>query len=280
LMVQDVYTREVRAKALLNKDQSTVNEAARQLIPELVDHKQDYSITTDKGKEFSTLDAAIPEQAGHREKKSMNDISVLDRAMQTLKKDMAADVADGSAGNWVEALPGAVEAHNSRPHAAVYGPPEKAEQNGVRDFRVLQDNARKFQFHRDAQRRKKSELQQAGAFRAPTDNRRSFEPQFGNVQMLGDRRRDDSPDKVRNTGRGEYLLKEVQAVPSTSANAAGRLTDKNLPRKSRLQEKAKDMEAYISDLGGRIQLNSLERNLRRGAVDNLYKTMQKKQKYK
>ena len=80
---------------------------------------------------------------------------------------------------------------------------------------------------------------------------------------------------MRNTGRGEYLLKEVQVVPRSSTNAAGRLTDKNLPRKTRLQEKAKDMEAYISDIGGRIQLNSLERNLRRGAADNLYKTMQK-----
>ena len=84
LMVQDVYTREVRAKAIPNKDQATVNEAAKQLIPELVDQKQDYSITTDKGKEFNNLDAAIPEQAGHREKKSMNNSSVLDRAMQTL----------------------------------------------------------------------------------------------------------------------------------------------------------------------------------------------------
>jgi len=68
---------------------------------------------------------------------------------------MAADVADGSAGNWVEALPGAVEAHNSRSDAAVYGPPEKVEENGVQDFRVLQDNARKFQFNRNAQLRKK-----------------------------------------------------------------------------------------------------------------------------
>ena len=97
--------------------------------------------------------------------------------------------------------------------------------------------------------------------------------------MLGDKRRDDPPDKVRNTGSGEYLLKEAQAVPRTSANAAGRLTDKDIPRKTRLREKAKDMEAYISDLGGRIQLNSLERNLRRGAADNLYKTMQKKMNY-
>jgi len=119
LMVQDVYTREVRAKAIPNKDQATVNEAAKQLIPELVDQKQDYSITTDKGKEFNNLDAAIPEQAGHREKKSMNDISILNRAMQALRRDMAAGVADGDAANWVQALPDAVEAHNSRTHAAV-----------------------------------------------------------------------------------------------------------------------------------------------------------------
>ena len=87
----------------------------------------------------------------------MNDISVLDRAMQTLKRDMAADVADGDATNWVQALSGAVEAHNSRPHAAVYGPPEKVEENGVQDFRILQDNARKFKFNRNAHMRTKKQ---------------------------------------------------------------------------------------------------------------------------
>ncbi len=275
LLISDVYTREVRAKPLPNKTPSAVNEATQELIPELVDGKQDYSITTDKGREWSNLDAAIPGQAIHREKQSMNDISVLDRAMQTLKKDMAGDVADGSASNWVEALPEAVEAHNSRPHAAVYGPPEKVEENGVQDFKVLQSNAQKFLFNRNAQQRKKNALSEAGAFRAPTKNRRSFEPQYGNVQMLGARKRDDPPDKVRNTGTGQFLLKEVQAVPRGSIDAAGRLTDKNLPRKIRLQERAKDLEAYISDIGGQIQLNSLERTLRRGGVDDLYKTMRK-----
>jgi hypothetical protein len=276
LLINDVYTREVRAKPLPNKTPAAVNEAAQQLIPELVDGKQDYSITTDKGREWSNLDAAIPGQAVHREKQSMNDISVLDRAMLSLKQDMAADVADGSASNWVQALPEAVEAHNSRPHAAVFGPPEKVEENGVQDFKVLQSNAQKFLFNRNAQQRKKNALQESGAFRAPTKNRRSFEPQYGNVQMLGARKRDDPPDKVRNTGTGEFLLKEVQAVPKGSIDAAGRLTDKNVPRRLRLQERAKDLEAYISDIGGgQIQLNSLERTLRRGGVDDLYKTMRK-----
>ena len=197
--------------------------------------------------------------------------------MQTVKKDMAGDVANGDASNWVDALPGAVEAHNSRPHSTTYVAPSAVEETPVADFRILQDNARKFSFNRNAQQRKKTALQEAGAFRAPTKNTRSFEPQYGDVQVLGGRRAGDPPDKVRNTGQGEYLLKEIQPVLRGSANAAGRLTDKNLPRKLRLQERAKDLEAYISDIGGQIALNSLERVLRRGEIDNLYSTMRKNQ---
>ena len=129
--MNDVYTREVRAKVLPNKTPSVVNAAAQGLIPELVEGKQNYSIPTDKRREFSALEQAIPEQAVHREKQSKNDISVLDRAMQSLKRDMAGDVADGSSANWFAAVKPAVESHNSRPHSVVYGPPEKVEETGV-----------------------------------------------------------------------------------------------------------------------------------------------------
>ena len=71
------------------------------------------------------MEQAIPEQAVHKEKQSMNDISVLDRAMQTVKKDMAGDVAGGDAANWVQALGPAVKAHNDRPHSTTYVPPSK-----------------------------------------------------------------------------------------------------------------------------------------------------------
>ena len=39
LMLQDVYTREVRAKPLLNKKPETVNAAMRSLMPTLVEEK-------------------------------------------------------------------------------------------------------------------------------------------------------------------------------------------------------------------------------------------------
>ena len=77
----------------------------------------------------------------HREK-GTNDISVLDRAMQTVKQDRAAAVADGDARNWVDVLPMAVDAHNNRPHSTVYGTPETIEERPEKGFRVLQEIAR------------------------------------------------------------------------------------------------------------------------------------------
>ena len=117
LLLADVYSREIKAKTLLNKRPETVNAAMRELVPTLVQDKQDYSITTDKGKEFSKLEeGGIPAEAVHREKKGVNDISIIDRAMQGVKQDQAAIAADGDAQNWVGALPQAVDAHNKRPH--------------------------------------------------------------------------------------------------------------------------------------------------------------------
>ena len=66
------------------------------------------------------------------------------------------------------------------------------------DFRILQDNARKFSFNRNAQQRKKTALQDAGAFRAPTENTRSFEPQFGDVQVLGNETGAQVMDQIRS----------------------------------------------------------------------------------
>jgi len=88
LMVNDVYTREVKAVPIANKRPETINDTMRQIIPTLVDDKKDFAITTDSGKEFSRLEeGGISAQAVHRSKKGTNDISVLDRAMQTVKQD-------------------------------------------------------------------------------------------------------------------------------------------------------------------------------------------------
>ena len=186
LMIADVYTREVRAKTLTNKRPETVNAAMQDLLPDLVEDTTNFAISTDAGQEFSRLDeGGISAGAVHRAKKGTNDIAVLDRAMQTVKQDSAAAVADGDAKNWVEALPLAIDAHNKRPHSAVFGPPENVESVPAQDFRVLQANARKGLLNRNSQLSKSNTLKEAGAFRAPLPSKRSFEPRYGDVQLLG-----------------------------------------------------------------------------------------------
>ena len=105
--------------------------------------------------------------------------------MQTVKVDPAVAVASGSAKKWVEGLDLAVDAHNARPHSAVHGAPRDVGKQPTQDFRVLQDNAKKGLLNRNAQLSKSKALREVGAFRVPIPSKRSFEPRYGDVQMLG-----------------------------------------------------------------------------------------------
>ena len=159
-----------------------------------------------------------------------------------------------------------IVAHNARPHSAVFGAPENVEAIPEQDFRVLQSNARKGLLNRNSQLSKSNALKEAGAFRAPMPSKRSFEPCYGDVQLLGKPRKGDGDDVVRNRGEGTFLLKQIQPVVSGSANSAGRLTDKNLPRKIRLQERAAEVEEHIREVGGSMLVPDLERQIRRGLL--------------
>ena len=117
LVVTDVFTREVaNSKALPNKQSGTVTQAAAEIIPELVQEGEgNYVVTTDQGNEFRGLEGALPEPAVHREKlpSDRNAMAVIDRAIQTLKKDLAGKVArDG--GGWAEHVAEVTEAYNAR----------------------------------------------------------------------------------------------------------------------------------------------------------------------
>ena len=111
LVVTDVFTREVATKA----QSGTVTQAAAEIIPELVQGEGNYVVTTDQGNEFRGLEGALPEPAVHREKlpSDRNATAVIDRAIQTLKKDLAGKVArDG--GGWAEHVAEVTEAYNVR----------------------------------------------------------------------------------------------------------------------------------------------------------------------
>ena len=91
---------------------------------------------------------------------------MVDRTIQTLKKDLGGEVARRG-GKWDDHVASATEADNARPHEAVHAAPEDVETQPATHFRVLQDNAEKFQHNKELTEGRQRRLQQAGAFRAP-----------------------------------------------------------------------------------------------------------------
>ena len=122
-MVQDVFTPEIATKVLPDKRAETVTRAAAEIILDLVQEKGNYVVTTDMGNEFRGLEAALPGGAVHRHR---NATTVVDRAIQTSKKDLAGMVARRG-GGWSEHVDEAAEAYNARPHQAVTVAPEDVE---------------------------------------------------------------------------------------------------------------------------------------------------------
>ena len=201
-----------------------------------------------RGGEFSEVQNIIPDDAVHRLKEGVNDTAVLDRGMQTIKKDLGTRIAR-KGGTWDEHLGYVVDAYNERPHDAVYGAPEDVEKGGVQEFMVLKDNAQKFMHNKKLTQRRVKDLNEAKGFRSPIPTGgRSFNPQYSsNVYAL--QKITPGAQFVQNTTGRDFLLKEVQPAPRDSGNPQGRLTDPNLGRRTRYQHQANRIEDFIADQG-------------------------------
>ena len=264
LLLTDVFTREVAAAPLKTKAPSEVNPALEGALGSLVDDKEDFTLTVDAGREWAQAEEAIGEEAVLKQKRpeDRNAMAVVDRAMQTVKKDLAARAAQGrNVKDWPKNLPGVVSAYNERPHSAVFGPPREVERgDGVQEFLVLKDNAKKFMVNRALSERRMADVRETRAVRPPTGAARSFEPSYGAVQRV----RKVESDVVTLTNGRQVLLKQVQAVPADSGRLQGRLTQPELVRRTKLQPEADRVQAYIVENGGQIRTRDLEQTMKSG----------------
>ena len=125
-------------------------------------------------------------------------------------------------GGWGDHVDEATEAYNARPHAAVTVAPEDVETMPARAPRtkIMQPSS---STTKSSQRAAKRQLEEAGAFRAPTNARRSFE--------LRPARNVASVDSmvVRATDGTETPLKHALPVPRGSAEPKAKLTRPPVP---------------------------------------------------
>ena len=262
VMLTDNFTREARAIAIPEKTPQVVNAVLGPMIEELTDNRKDYVISSDAGPEYSRIDAILPEQAAHRAKVGANDLSIVDRAMMSVKKDLGA-VAARKGGDWDKNLPGVVQAYNSRDHEAVFGAPEDVELVPEQEFYVLKANADKFMQNRGQAERKMASIKESRTIRPPVDRGgRSFNPSYGDPVKV----RKVESDFVTTTGGKQFATKTVQAVPEGSTRAVGRLTDPTFVRQNRLQPDADRLEAHLIEGGGSMKVADLERQVRQNVV--------------
>ena len=258
VVLSDVFTRELRTAAVPSKDPETVAAVLKPMITNLTDGDQNYTLSTDKGAEFTRLD--LPVEAAHRLKAGKQDLAVIDRGIQTIKKGLASKTAKNNK-EWDDNIEGVQRAYNATPHSTTIVAPEDVELEPSALFRGFQREADNFIVNRAQSERRMGEVKETKTIRAPLQTQgRSFRPQYGDALKV---KKVDSLHVETTTGR-RVLTKEAQAVPADSTRrAAGQLTDPAYVKRQRLQAEANQVEQHV--LGqpeNRMRITDLERSYR------------------
>ena len=136
-------------------------------------------IRTDKGNEFSTLNGDKDIHQA-RDVRDTNGLAVVDRAIKTIKRDLAAEVGKARGTKWADVAEKVVSDHNEKPSPAVFGAPENVTKNPVQEFKVLQRNAENYGLNKIQTEQQKAAVRRAEYIREPVDSGgRSFKPQYG-----------------------------------------------------------------------------------------------------
>ena len=181
----DVFTRKVAIEPVKTKNAATVRGATRNILRELDADEDDEErrpalIRTDKGNEFASLDGRDIHQA--RDVRDTNGLAVVDRAIKTIKRDLAAEVGKAKGTKWADVAEKVVDDHNEKPNPAVFGAPENVTKNPIQQFKVLQRNAENYTLNKVQTEQQKEAVRRADFIREPVDSGgRSFKPQYGSA---------------------------------------------------------------------------------------------------
>ena len=232
LQVSDVFTRKAYTEPLKGKNAIQVDSAMRKLLKEVPNQGRNAVLSTDKGGEFAGVDKVLPKGAAHRERQGVNDLSVVDRSMQTLKRDLE-DKAQNNGQGWAHNLHEVTSNYNFRPNSAVHGAPDDAGKENAQQFMIYQDQAANFMHNRGLYDRRISAVNSAGAYREPIDNGgRSFKPYYGAVHAL--KKVLPGGGQVQDRQGNTALLKEVRPAAAGSGEPLAHITfQKRADKKSR-----------------------------------------------
>jgi len=226
LILVNVFTREVYAEALAKKEPSAVKPALEKILDEL--DAAPTIISSDNGQEFlgpvSTMLKARNITQKFKEVGDVNALSVVDRAIQNIKKRIAQILSrDGNTKTWRDALADAVKNYNETYHSTVHAAPNEVAVNEDVIFMNLVDNSEKLVHNQQIFEKRKTRLEQAGAFRAPLPGstkkfKRGFQATYGGVTNV----KNIEGSQVIGENGVVIDIKRVLPVAEGSSTAVGR----------------------------------------------------------
>jgi negative regulator of sigma E activity len=113
LVVADVFTRKLGIEPLKSKNAASVGAAMQRELKEM-GVERPALIRTDQGKEFARLEN---EQNVHqmRDVRDTNGLAIVDRGIQSIKRDLAAEVGKKKGTKWADVAEKVVQDHNEQP---------------------------------------------------------------------------------------------------------------------------------------------------------------------
>ncbi len=182
IILIDVMSRFVWGAPVISKFPEDIAPVLRRILNGM--EKLPTFISTDRGGEFTKEVADLLESKNivHRTKadtSDLNALSVIDRAIQTIKKRLAESLAD-TKGEWAQRVTEVIKQYNSTVHPAIHGEPEDFGREGheVAKFITQAENADKLQFNQQLLEKRRAKLTEEGGFRVPIGGPKSFHRGF------------------------------------------------------------------------------------------------------
>jgi len=216
LVVQDVFSRKLYTKALLDKRPETVSGGFEQILADA--GVKPNSVTSDLGAEFGTPFKRLLESKGiesyQKQKADINAIATIDTAIGNLKKAMARDARKNQTNDWADRLQKVTAGQNELPNDEYLegsAPNVVADNTDLRQ--LLREKNAEFSEHNRARAEKREKaLTDKGQFRVAESTgafTRSFKPKWSS-EVHAVKSVDHA--KVTDTAGNEYLTKFTQPI--------------------------------------------------------------------
>jgi len=239
LVVIDVMSRRVWAAPAKTKAPDHVEPVLRRLLGKMASDLPNkvQIISTDQANEWKgAVDALLKSKNIVRRTKDPSDtnaLSVLDRAIQTLKRRLAQSLTDKK-GAWPGRVAEVVEQYNSTVHPATRDEPEEFNAPGheVKRFLAEQDNAEALAHNQKLLEKRTQRLETEGAYRVPKGGAKAF--RRGYLQAYSSdvkQARDVSGSVVTDTSGAKIDIKRIMPVNEHSGYAEEGLRDPKRERK-------------------------------------------------